>query len=108
MTDLPIPADGPDAVAAPAAPLPPTVRAYVDGRPVDVPRGAAVRAVVQAFDPAAAARLDGDGRTVTDSRGLPVDVDAPAYAGAIYRLSGGLRAAAPPASAPAPAADPTA
>ncbi|HZF66763.1 MAG TPA: hypothetical protein VEZ47_01860 [Gemmatirosa sp.] len=96
---------------APAAPvLPDTVRTYVNERAVDVPRGATVRAAISAFDADAGARLASGAVQVTDSRGLPLDADAPVHGGAIYRLvpvrtrrTGGDPAAAAPADPELPA-----
>ena len=85
----------PAGTAAGTPTRPTTVRAYVNERGVDVPRGAPVRAAVAAFDADAGRRLDAGAVTVTDSRGLPVDADAEAYAGAIYRLVPVRGAAAP-------------
>ena len=75
----------PDPTAAPP-PLPPTVRVYVNERPVDVPRAAAVRDAVAAFDAEQGERLAAGTVQVTDSRGLPLDPATPAHGGAIYRL----------------------
>ena len=70
----------------PAPVLPATVRAYVNERPVDVARGASVRAAVDAFDAEQGARLAAGAVQVTDSRGLPIDPDTLVHGGAIYRL----------------------
>lgn len=65
----------------------PGVRVFVNERPVDVARGAAVRDAVAAFDSGLAALLASDGAYVTDARGLPVDAgDAVAEAGAVFRV----------------------
>ena len=72
--------------ALPPAALPPTVRVYVNERPVDVPRAAPVRDAVVAYDAEQGARLAAGAVQVTDSRGLPLDASTPAHGGAIYRL----------------------
>lgn len=65
---------------------PDAVRAYVNERGVSVPRGASALDVVRAFDAAAADALLAGTQRLTDSRGLPLDVETPAHGGAIYRL----------------------
>ena len=84
-----------------SAAAPDGVRAFVNERPVTVPRGATVLDAVRAFDAAAADAVAAGARVVTDSRGLPVDAGAATYAGAIYRLI-----PARPAAAADPVADP--
>ena len=65
----------------------PDLRVFVNERPVEVTRGAAVRDVVAAFDPGLAALLATDAAYVTDARGLPVDAgDVVAEAGAVFRV----------------------
>lgn len=71
----------------PAVPsVPTTLRAYVNERGVSVSFGATVRDAVAAFDMNEAEALDRGERRVTDSRGLPIDADAPLHGGAIFRL----------------------
>lgn len=71
------------------------VRIFVDGRPLAVPGGATVAAVVTADDPELAAALR-DGRAyVTDGVGRPIDPSATVFAGAILRV---VRSARRPAS----------
>ncbi len=65
---------------------PDALRAYVNERGVSVPRGASALDVVRAFDATAADALVAGTQRLTDSRGLPIGVDAPAHGGAIYRL----------------------
>lgn len=66
---------------------PPGLRVFVNERPVDVPRGAAVRDAVAAFDRSLADLLATDAAYITDARGLPVDAgDAVAEAGAVFRV----------------------
>ena len=69
-----------------AAALPATVRVFVDERAVEVARGAAALDAVRALDAAAADRVVAGEHVVTDSRGLPTDVQAPTHGGAIYRI----------------------
>ena len=64
----------------------PTLRVYVDAKPVDVPKSATVLDAVEIADPALGASVrDGTSR-VTDSRGLPIAVDTPLHGGAILRV----------------------
>jgi hypothetical protein len=62
------------------------LRAFVDGRGVDVPQGATALDAVRAAHPAAAEAVLAGDRLITDSRGLPTDPQGPAHGGAIYRL----------------------
>jgi hypothetical protein len=64
----------------------PTLRVYVDAMPVDVPKSATVLDAVEIADSQLALSVrDGTSR-VTDSRGLPIDGDAPLHGGAILRV----------------------
>ncbi|MDF1501906.1 hypothetical protein [Roseisolibacter sp. H3M3-2] len=65
---------------------PDTFRVFVNERPADVPRGASALDAVRAFDAALADGVAAGDRALTDSRGLPVEATASAYAGAIYRV----------------------
>ena len=65
-----------------------TIRAYVNGRGVDVAEGGTALDAVRALDAALAGELAAGTRALTDSRGLPVPADAAAYHGAIYRVVG--------------------
>jgi len=62
-----------------------TVRVFVNERGVDVPRGATALDAVRALDDAEAQRVSAGERAIVDSRGLPAEPDATAFAGAIYR-----------------------
>lgn len=62
-----------------------SVRAFVNGRGVDVPAGGTALDAVRLADPAEAAEIEAGRRAIADSRGLPFPVDTPAYGGAIYR-----------------------
>lgn len=66
--------------------LPETIRVFVDGRGVDLPRGASAIDAVAAIDPALATAVRLGDRIVTDSRGLPIDAATPISGGAILRL----------------------
>lgn len=66
-----------------------TVRVFVDGAGLDVPRGATALDAVQARSAAAADAVRAGARVITDSRGLPVAPDLPVVAGAIFRLVAG-------------------
>ena len=72
--------------AQPGGPSGQTVRVYIDGRGVDVAAGAPVLDAVARLDAALADAVRGGQRALTDSRGLPVAADAPAYGGAIFRV----------------------
>ena len=71
-----------------------TVRVFVNGRGVDVPRGADAHAAVAAADAQEGARVGAGDRVIVDSRGLPIDAATSAYAGAIYRTVSARQAAA--------------
>ncbi len=63
------------------------LRVFINERPVDVARGAAVRDAVAALDRGLADLLASEGAYVTDARGLPVDAgDAVGEAGAVFRV----------------------
>lgn len=59
---------------------------FVDGRCVYLEAGATVLDAVRAADPAQADAVAGGTRLITDSRGLPCEPTAPAYAGCILRV----------------------
>jgi hypothetical protein len=65
---------------------PETLRAFVNGTAVSVPRGATVLDAVRALDPALAAEAAPGTRAVTDSRGLPTALDAPVCGGGVFRV----------------------
>jgi hypothetical protein len=64
---------------------PDTLRVFVNERGVDVARGATALDALRALDADEVARVDAGERALVDSRGLPADKSAPAFAGAIYR-----------------------
>ena len=63
-----------------------TVRVYVNGAPVDVAEPSSALDCVRAWSPAEADAVAAGRRLIADSRGLPTPSDAPAFAGAIYRV----------------------
>ena len=67
------------------------IRAYVNGRGVDVPTGASAIDAVRAWDAAAAEQVVAGERALTDSRGLPLEPSAILTAGSILRLVSGRR-----------------
>lgn len=72
-----------------------TIRAYVNGRGVDVPQGASALDAVRALDPGAASAVLAGDRALTDSRGLPLDPATPLEAGSIVRIVSGRRRGGP-------------
>ena len=67
------------------------IRAYVNGRGVDVAAGASAIDAVRAWDVAAAEQVVAGERALTDSRGLPLEPSAILTAGSIVRLVSGRR-----------------
>lgn len=67
------------------------IRAYVNGRGVDVPAGATAIDAVRVWDAAVADQVSSGDRALTDSRGLPLEPDAPLSTGAIVRIVSGRR-----------------
>ena len=68
-----------------------TIRVYVNGRGVDVESGSSLLDAVRAFDESVAAAVTAGDRALTDSRGLPVTSESPAFTGAIVRVVSGKR-----------------
>ena len=68
-----------------------SIRAYVNGRGVDVPAGASAIDAVRAMDSAVADQVVSGDRALTDSRGLPLDASAVLVAGSIIRIVSGRR-----------------
>jgi hypothetical protein len=68
-----------------------SIRAYVNGRGVDVPAGASALDAVRAFDPAIAEQVVAGDRALTDSRGLPLETSAVLSGGSIIRIVSGRR-----------------
>jgi hypothetical protein len=73
-----------------------TIRAYVNGRGVDVPAGASAIDAVRAWDIEAADQVVAGDRALTDSRGLPLDPSAVLSGGSIIRIVSGRRRGATP------------
>jgi len=59
---------------------------FVDGTPVSVNAGQTTLDAIVAWQPQIAESISNDSRILTDSRGLPADPAAPAFAGAIFRV----------------------
>ena len=68
-----------------------TIRAYVNGRGVDVPVGASAIDAVRAADSEAAIQVEAGDRALTDSRGLPLEPTAVLSGGSIIRIVSGRR-----------------
>jgi hypothetical protein len=62
------------------------LRVFVNSSPLDISAGSTAFDAVAAFDPAAAADVRSGQRTITDSRGLPLDPTTVMSAGSILRL----------------------
>jgi len=62
------------------------VRVFVNATGVDVPAGATALDAVRAWNADAAGEVTAGSRTITDSRGLPLDAATPMSAGSILRL----------------------
>lgn len=62
------------------------LRVFVNSSALDVPTGSSALDAVNAFDAAAAADVRSGQRTITDSRGLPLDPATVMSAGSILRL----------------------
>ena len=62
------------------------VRVFVNATGVEVPAGSTALDAVRAWNADAASEVTAGGRIITDSRGLPLDADAPMSAGSILRL----------------------
>jgi hypothetical protein len=68
-----------------------SIRAYVNGRGVDVPAGATAIDAVRAMDTTEADQVLAGERALTDSRGLPLDPSTVLVAGSIVRIVSGRR-----------------
>lgn len=68
-----------------------SIRAYVNGRGVDVPQGATAIDAVRAMDSAEADQVLAGERALTDSRGLPLEPSTVLVAGSIVRIVSGRR-----------------
>ncbi len=65
---------------------PDSLRVFVNGRALSLPRAATVLDAVRAFDAAEADAVAAGARAVTDSRGLVVATDAPLSGGTVLRI----------------------
>ena len=63
-----------------------TVRVFVNAVSVIVPAGSSILDVVRYWSESAAAAIADGEKMVTDSRGLPIEVDERVSAGSIFRL----------------------
>lgn len=70
------------------------MRVFVNAVPLEVEKGAEVRAAVGAFDPELARKLEGGAAFVTDARGIEVAPDAVLAEGSILRVVVSARRAA--------------
>jgi hypothetical protein len=59
---------------------------FVNAERADVPAGVSVLEALRHWSADVAREAEAGSRQVMDSRGLPVALDAPVYAGAIFRL----------------------
>ena len=66
-----------------------SVRVFVDGAGLDVPRGSTALDAVRARSATEADAVRAGARVITDSRGIPVAPDVPVVAGSIFRLVAG-------------------
>lgn len=64
----------------------PTVRIYIDAKPVDADAGATAVAALEWHDPRAADLVRRGERVIVDNRGLPAPVDATVTNGSIFRV----------------------
>ena len=65
---------------------PSSIRVFVNGTAISLEHGRTTLQAVEAFDAAAAGELVAGTRAVTDSRGLPVALDAPVAGGTVLRI----------------------
>ena len=63
-----------------------TVRVYVNARPVNAPGGGSALDAVRAHDAALADQVAQGSRTITDSRGIPIDSSTALTTGSIFRV----------------------
>ena len=64
-----------------------TLRVYVNGNPVDVPKSGTVLDALERADPLLAAEVSSGNSVVADSRGLPIEPDTLLHGGAILRVT---------------------
>ena len=65
---------------------PTSIRVFVNATAVELPAGATAIDAVRAWRAQAAEDVNAGARVITDSRGLPVAGDTPAFAGSIFRV----------------------
>lgn len=65
---------------------PQMLRVFVNGTGLSVPQGSTVHDAVRAFSPGDADELVAGTRAATDSRGLPIPLDAVLAGGAVLRV----------------------
>jgi len=63
-----------------------TVRVFVNAEGVNVPAGSSILDAVRRWNQSEAYAVEQGEKLVTDSRGLPIDVDGRVSAGSIFRL----------------------
>ena len=63
-----------------------TVRVFVNAVSVMVPAGSSILDAVHRWNASEAAAVEDGAKMVTDSRGLPIDVEQRVSAGSIFRL----------------------
>ena len=68
---------------------PESLRVFVNGRAISVPRDATILDAVRAFDAEEARAVGAGERAVTDSRGLPISLDAALAGGTVLRVVSG-------------------
>jgi hypothetical protein len=62
------------------------IRVYVEGKGATVAAGITALDVIRATLPEEAELVAGGEKVITDGRGLPIDQNSQAYAGAIFRI----------------------
>ncbi len=67
-------------------PEPEEIRVFVNERGVSVPPDASALDAVRALFPEQADAVAAGTSRLTDSRGLPIDIDVPLHGGAIFRV----------------------
>lgn len=63
-----------------------TSRIFFDGKGVDAPAGSTVIGALESVNGDTAAAVRAGERLITDSRGLPVELETVIYNGAIFRV----------------------
>jgi hypothetical protein len=68
-----------------------SIRAYVNGRGIDIAAGSSAIDAVRAYDAQTADQVISGERALTDSRGLPLDPSSVISGGSIVRIVSGRR-----------------